>query len=248
MITKLKITLSKENLENGKVHSSFGSLFQGVLMECVSVEYANKMHYQGLKPYSQYLINENGEPYWIINTLNEEAYEEIIKNILKDDFSKIYLKHKKIEIEILAKEVVEQISYEEYVKKYYVDVEPKSFVKINFKTPTAFKSNGEYLIFPVLSNIIYSLINKYDSNATTTSLYDEETINEILKNIKIVDYNLNSTKFYLEKTKIPSYNGMVVIHIKGNDTIKRLINLILHYGNYSGIGIKSSIGMGAVKI
>lgn len=248
MINVLKIKLDRRNLDKGSIYHSFGSLFQGFLIEQLSYEYAEKLHSNGIRPYSQYVINENDAPYWVINTLNEEAYEEIIKPLLSDNINSIYLKQKELKINIVGKEIVERLSYDELIRKVYIDDTPSRYFTINFLTPTSFKSNGEYLIFPKLDNILFSLISKYDYNTSAMKLYDEEVFNEILERIRVVNYKLNSTKFHLEGTSIPSFRGNIVISIRGNDTIKRLINLILIYGKYSGIGIKTAIGMGAINI
>lgn len=248
MLTILKIVLNKENLENGRVNSNLGSIFQGFLMENISYDYAEILHNHSLKPYSQYVTMEKDTPCWIIKTLNTEAYEKIILPLLDEKIKNIILKHNNLEIEILEKKIVEQISYDDFVRKIYIDEQPNKYIKINFTTPTAFKSNGEYLIYPRLTNILYSLVQKYDENTSYTKLYDKEVFNEIIRNIKVVNYNLKSTKFHLEGTTVPSFKGYIVVLVKGNDTIKRLINLILKYSEYSGVGIKTAIGMGAIKI
>ena len=42
--------------------------------------------------------------------------------------------------------------------------------------------------------------------------------------------------------------GSLSIRLHGNDTISRYARLLFSFGEYSGIGIKSSIGMGALKL
>lgn len=248
MIVKLKIEIDKTVFENKKVYSSFGSIFQGFLMDTICPSYADKLHIDGIKPYSQYLYTEKDKAYWVVTTLTNEAYDKIILPLMDKNLTCINLTHKELSVPIIDKKIIEHISYDDLIKKIYIEEEPKKYVKLKFVTPTSFKSHGEYLFYPKLSNILFSLIQKFDANALDNKLYDEEVFDEILKSIKIVSYNLKSTKFHLEKTTIPSFKGEIVISIKGNDTIKRLVNLILAYGNYSGIGIKTAIGMGGIDI
>lgn len=78
-------------------------------------------------------------------------------------------------------------------------------------------------------------------------MYDEDTLEELINSSEIVRYRLNSTSFPLERVTIPSYKGSITIRVRGNDTISRYIRLLLTFGEYSGVGVKASIGMGAIR-
>ena len=51
----------------------------------------------------------------------------------------------------------------------------------------------------------------------------------------------------MEGITIPAYKGNITVKMKGNDTISRYARLLFSFGEYSGVGIKSAIGMGAMK-
>ena len=44
------------------------------------------------------------------------------------------------------------------------------------------------------------------------------------------------------------YEGFIVIKVKGPQALVNLANVLLRYAEYSGIGIKAAIGMGAIQI
>ena len=74
MLSRLTMKLkSKKELTYNQA-----SLFQGALMEIISPEYAEQMHSGGLNPYSQYLKREKDDWYWTIQTVTQEAKEEMI--------------------------------------------------------------------------------------------------------------------------------------------------------------------------
>ena len=52
----------------------------------------------------------------------------------------------------------------------------------------------------------------------------------------------------MEGIKIPSFVGEVTIRINGPEQMVNLANMLLKYGQYSSIGIKSAMGMGAVLV
>ena len=64
----------------------------------------------------------------------------------------------------------------------------------------------------------------------------------------IIKYNLKSTSFHLEGTRIPSFVGWIVIRNDGPQTMGNFIKLLLRFGKFSGVGIKTGIGMGALQL
>ena len=241
MLAKLEMILEGEEIDYRN-----SSNLQGVLMERIDTEYAEILHEQRLNPYSQYLIKNENQYIWCIQTLNEEAYEQMIQKMISQDFSEFQIKNKKSAIRITEKKLniqkkanlMEQF-YEEPGKKYY---------NIEFMTPTSFKRNGQYQIFPDLSLIYRSLMKKYSASTEELDMYDEDTLEQLIESSEITRYRLQSTVFPLEGVVILSYKGSLSIRLYGNDTISRYARLLFSFGEYSGIGIKSSIGMGALKL
>ena len=64
----------------------------------------------------------------------------------------------------------------------------------------------------------------------------------------IIHHNIRSTRFPLEGVKIPSFMGEVTIRFNGTDTMARYSKMLLEFGEFSGVGIKCGMGMGAIKI
>lgn len=104
------------------------------------------------------------------------------------------------------------------------------------------------MIFPDLRLMYKSLMKKYSASSTDMDMYDEDTLEQLIESSEITRYRLQSTVFPLEGVVIPSYKGSLSIRLYGNDTISRYARLLFSFGEYSGIGIKSSIGMGALKL
>lgn len=223
------------------------SLFQGVLMENIPSEYADYLHNISVLPYSQSLEIIGDEYFWIINTLTQQAKEQIIDVLLEQSFDKFTLKHNTTQIEIVEKNI-ESISYNDLLDKYYLQNNSKKFIRIRFYTCTSFKSQGEYMIFPDLRLIFQSLINKFNANCDCYVLEDENLLEDIISACSIIGYKLSSNKFELEGHKIPSFIGEIMIKVKSNSIMLSLINMLLDFSTYSGIGIKCGVGMGHIKI
>lgn len=221
------------------------SLFQGVLMENISKEYAESIHITGLHPYSQF-ISSKDRLIWIVKTLNDEAYNGIIDPLLSPGFKSFELKHKELSIEVINK-TIKTKSYEELMKTFKSEQTDK-FIKIEFESPTAFKSDSSYVFMPDTRLIFGSLMRKYSAASSSTDMNDEDTLQYISDHSSICDYRIRSTRFPLEGVKIPSFVGEITIRFSGTETMVRYSKMLLEFGEFSGVGIKCGMGMGAIKI
>lgn len=242
MFAKLVITFRKTE----DMHYNMTSLMQGVLMEFIDKEYADKLHESGLNPYSQHVEFTKEYMYWVIAAMTEEAVEKIIKPLLSDDIREFYIEHKDLKIEIINRKVT-SIAYDKMLENTYFG-KCSPYINISFLTPTSFKVNGRYQNYPTVSHIFHSLIMKHDTIAEGTEIYSDDIAEQIESNIHIIKYNLRSTLFHMESVKIPSFVGNITMKVNGPQQFVNLINFLVETGVYSGVGIKTAIGMGAIKI
>lgn len=242
MLAELKIEIETDSVDFGYYQSSN---MQGVLMENIDTSYASYLHEQRYNPYSQHL--EMGDKkYWVIKTLKKEAYEQIILPLLDSDFQNFELKKKNIQIKVNKKELKIRPKKELLDRFYSNDI--SRIIQMELMTPTSFKSCGEYIIVPDLRLLYQNLMNKYSFSCEDMEMCDGDVLEELSSNSKIINYRLNSTFFEMERVKIPSFRGKMGIKINGTDTMAKYARLLMEFGEYAGIGIKTAIGMGAMKI
>ena len=240
MFGKLEIRIRAE----GELNYQMSSLFHGALMELLSEEYAEFLHQSRVHPYSQHLEHRNGAWYWILCALNKDAIQQIFQEgILR--VNRIFLKKPGIEVRFVDVRS-EQISHRELAKWFYQAIGSR-YLDIQFLTPAAFKQRGKYIFYPDMRCIYQSLMNKYDAVSEEVWL-DEDALDELCEHTEVVRYDLKSTYFHLEGVRIPSFYGQMTIRIGGTQTMANFANLLLRFGEYSGIGVKASIGMGAIRI
>lgn len=243
MYTQLILTIEK--LKERHLSQNISSLLQGVLMEQINPIYGEKLHLSQLKPYSQQILMLEDKMLWKINTLDEEAKKEIIEPLMVDNFCELYLRHKDLTLKIQQKEVNEISEQLLLEKTFFATCE--RIVKIEFVSPTAFKRDGSYVFYPTPRLIFQSLMNKYDACSQTNQIYSDELLVDIENQVMIVDYKLRSLRFHLEGITIPSFKGEVTFKVNGPQQLVNIIHLLLWYGEYSGVGIKSAIGMGGIR-
>ena len=119
---------------------------------------------------------------------------------------------------------------------------------ITFCVPTAFKQNGRYTIFPQERLILQSLVMRWNESFPMCALEDPDAFDAMLAGVHIVDYQLRSTRFLLKGVRIPGFVGSCVLEAKLAPPLLQLLNSLLSFADFSGIGIKTGIGMGGVQV
>ena len=79
-------------------------------------------------------------------------------------------------------------------------------------------------------------------------MFDEETLKQLTECVSVPAYQLRSARFPLEGVKIPAFLGRMMLQVRGSGTMARYIRLLVRFGEYSGAGIKTGMGMGALRM
>lgn len=223
------------------------SLMQGVLMEIINTDYAEYLHRTGLHPYSQSLLKgEDDTLIWTVNALNDEAKAQMIDVLADDGFNEFYLHHRDEKMTITNK-CLTGCSYSALMDEHFFGVHPRS-LRLSFLTPTSFKQNGQYALFPSIRLIFQSLMLKFDEASLESSIFSQEMLLHYEQYAKISSYQLRSTNFHLKGQRIHAFIGNLVIYIHGPMQMVNTAWMLARFGEYSGVGIKSGIGMGAMRV
>lgn len=183
-------------------------------MENIPSFYADKMHDQNLRPYSQFTDFSDGTNIWTISSLNHEAYDNIIKPVLKLTTAKV--RHNN-DILTFEKPLIISLTYEQLLAESYSSGKKTDICVLEFITPTAFKSSGSYVILPSLRLIFLSLTKRFDAFFGIGNNDYESLAVEIERSITVSDYKLSGASFSLEGIRLPSFTGNIKIRIKGDE-------------------------------
>ena len=242
MLVKLELWIEYEQKE--RLTYNISSLMHGILMEQLDPAYGEILHRNGQKPFHQSVSEMRDNHFkWTICTLNIEAKRQIIDVLVTKKY--FYMKHKGLKLKV-TKWNLSGTSYDELIERYYFQKNARN-ISIRFATPTAFKSNGRYVFIPDVHFIFQSLINKYNAFASDTSVEGEEILEHFEKYAMIQRYKLKSVRYALEGVWISAFVGEIVIHINGPEQMVNLAHMLVAFGEYAGIGIKSSLGMGDIE-
>ena len=152
MYTELRMELDTNDITYQQ-----SSNMQGVLMEQIDTGYAEQLHQNYLNPYSQHLVKENGKMVWYINTVTDEAYENIIIPLSK--MEQIKLKKKNITV-IPTQKNIRKIETKELLEEFY-ETKAAGYHEISFLTSTAFgeiECRNNVLSVPMTGTIMVNII------------------------------------------------------------------------------------------
>ena len=245
MLMQVEIPIGIEAGE--QLNYSVGSLLHGAMMEVIAQEDAERLHEMGLRPYSQgiYWDRKRNLTIWRFNVLNRTAHETILLKLLKQE--KLYLRHRRQSIQ-LSKNIIEsKTSYRMIADDIFKTSEAPSGAEMEFLTPTSFKHDGRYVIWPELSLIWKSLMQRWNAFSPLTRIEEDNLAARLAEESFISRYNLHTQPYSLEGRNIYGFSGRITIRFSGNDMGKRVLGLLSAFASFAGIGIKTALGMGMVR-
>ncbi len=231
-----------------KIVQSIGSVLHGVLMELVGTEYAGQLHETGLRPYSQYVYfdKERGQYIWRLSAVTAEAVNRILRPILEMP-DKIYLKQKRGHIYIQKRTVLEETSYEALMAKFWSGDVEYTQAKLQCLSTTSFKVDQQYTIFPEAFRIYRYLLRQWNQFTSYEMMDSDDLLAALESAVFIRDYNLRMGMYGLEGIKIRGFRGQIVMQFKRNLVMQRILSLLTYYSQFTGLGIKTALGMGGVQ-
>ena len=233
-------------LDDTEISYKQSSVLQGVLLEHIAEPYADILHMQQRHPYSQYIYKEDNQVMWCINTLDDEAREQIIAPLSNDDFKEFIMKKQNKTVHILNKTQIEK-KQQDMVKEFY-SVPPQHMFHIELLTAASFKQRGKYILYPDMRLFYQSLMNKYSAISDDMEMMDEDILNMLADSSEIIKYRLRTVGFPLEGVIIPAFIGDFTVKINGADTMAAYARMLFRFGEYAGVGVKTAMGMGAFKM
>ena len=223
--------------------SALGPYFQGALLECADAQYVGILHQLPFNPYSQYcFLNDDGNIVWRVNALTDDAARQLIEPLRFLD--RVQLRAAGVSFDVLSSSL-NSLDIKCLLDSIYEDGPSK--VKMLFLTPAAFRSRGSYVIMPTPHLVFQNLLMHYSQVYEGSREIDGETVDFIDQNVRICSYSLQSRYFdhvAPQGKKIPAFVGSMTLSINGPSSMVGLARMLLEFGEYAGIGIKTSMGMG----
>ena len=79
-------------------------------------------------------------------------------------------------------------------------------------------------------------------------LDDDGLVKLLLSGVSISGYRLSSYDYRMKNQYIRSFTGSVTLRANLSAPLEKLYRMLLRFGGYSGVGIKTALGMGGMKV
>lgn len=218
-----------------------------LLMQEVKPAYADFLHEQKINPIAQNLLltDDRKEAIWSVNLFGQESieqFEKILATLTRIDLKvfphQIKIHSEKIILDQNVKELITEPSLRESGKE----------IRLDFYTPTAFKSDGVYQFFPSIEHLLKNLMMHWNASFDTYFLDDEDLFRMMRRGVRMTSYRLRSSYFTIKKNKIPGFVGELTLQARLSAPLMRVWQMLMVFAAYRGIGIKTSLGMGGVRL
>ena len=238
-LKKIVLYLSSVRIPVSRLSTKLHGFFMGKL----DSDYADFLHQQQTNPFSMNVKLRNNKVIWTINLLDSQAELQMYDAVMNLERIKL----RGIEEEMRVERIEEQELLQDNLVQIFNDSVSMGVMTIFFQTPTCFKSNDQYVLFPTVRLIFQSLMQKYSRIIEESKDIDEEMLTYIEEHVQITSYDLKTHYFTVHGKKIPAFVGRVSMKIQGASALKSYLKMLLVFGEYSGIGIKTSLGMGSME-
>lgn len=229
-----------------RTNVSMGSIFHGAWMELLDTNYVATLHEQGIRPYTQGLIlAKEKQPIWRVTTLTDEAAEKMVQPLLSQQQLFLRQRHYVVALQVMEEK---SVTAESLADRAFTEETVAKYGKLKFLTPTSFKHNESYMMFPDLTMIFASLLRKWNTFIPDIKVQEPDLEQKLAEVCLCTRYNLHSSIFALERTRITGFRGDMSFRFLGTEMEKRILSLLFSFAPFAGIGIKTALGMGQADI
>jgi CRISPR-associated endoribonuclease Cas6 len=245
LIKRVTVILSWDD-ENIRPAYNWSYMLYGTLTRRLSGESAELLHEQERPYVSHYLAVERDERVcvWLV-TLFDGAPADIASTLSR--MTEYDLEKPGARMKVRSVDESPEISESDLCREYLAKAPPGRQATLDFLSPCAFKSAGEYVIMPSKELILQSCVNRWNLVSSVSRLDDPEVLSDIVSGCRITRYRLQSASYDMKNVKIPSFIGRVTMSARGPDPLIRLFRLLMAFAGYAGVGIKTALGMGGCK-
>lgn len=130
-----------------------------------------------------------------------------------------------------------------------VEPEPVRAFDLKFSTPTAFSQHHTFLPLPVPYLMFRSWLERWN-NFAPVYLGSDELIAYLREAIALSQHKIQTSLFQLPKGYVNGFTGKVTLQVlnRTEPLLANVANLLVHYAQFAGTGVKTRLGMGQTNI
>lgn len=209
------------------------------MLEGAPADFGARLHESAVSPVSQYLCGDR----WQVSLFGADAIGNL--SPVLEAMDRVFLRREQTGLDLHLEERVCIGSVEELLDREL----PRRGV-LRLQTPTAFKSGGVYQLLPTQRLVMQSLILKWNGCFGDECPIEDDGggLEALAQGLRYRSVRLDTRDFPMKHTRIPGVLGEIEYENSLSGFHRQLSNALLTFGTYSGIGIKTTLGMGGLQI
>lgn len=242
MISRYHMTLRAES--PARPRPEWAYRLYAALLEQVPKRFSFLAHEDAVTPVSQFLsVGERGELRWTVSLLGERS-EDAVSPLL-ERLEGLSL-DRGISVAVLDRE---RRALPDVEALFALAEREGSFHRMDFCTPTAFRSQGRYLNLPGPRLLLQSLVRQWNGCVTDCPIQDEDGggLDALAHGLIFRGFRLRDRSYYLKGSVLPGFIGSMELENRQEGFHRLLADALLHFATYAGVGIKTALGMGGVE-
>ena len=242
LLTQYEITLSSDQ---SAPRSEWAYRLYAALLENAPSEFGTLVHQNTVVPVSQFFVPKAGMWCWTVNLLGEDCTRVLSPCLEGERAYYLDKDHACLRVEKLERHIVEDVD-----TLFALAEKSKGNPHIlRFQTPTAFKSQRRYVTLPSPWLLIQNLMNRWNGCITQCPIEDEDGqgLRTLAYGLVFRQFRLESQVYHLKGNGIPGFVGELTVENKLQGFHQQLADALLLFAAYSGVGIKTALGMGGIE-
>lgn len=222
------------------MQSELAVKIHGAAMKAIPSAYAAKMHTNEYHPFSIFTIETEDGLAVRVSALCDEA-SMIPEALSQQPAIRIYTQNGVRDLSIMMQNTVEPLSAEQLALQI-----PENGCRLVFASPAMIRIQSQPTARPDICAYFYSVLLKY--NAFENGKLDYSELQEAFRAVRFGSYQLSSVTYQITGRTFPGMTGFCDLHFPRNPVQNHLLRLCLGYSSYSGIGSKTTQGMGGILL
>lgn len=206
-------------------------------------DFGQLVHEDRASPVSQFLDTRPETPLWSVTLLGEET--ETLAGAVLERAEPIRLTKDGVTLTPRL-ESRERVSDPDAL---FLRGGAAASCRLEFVTPTAFKSRGKYVNLPTPRLILQSLIKQWNGCFPNCPIEDEDGagLDALADGLTFGAFRLRDWTYYLRGRAIPGFTGELLLENRLSGFHRELAGALLAFSCFAGVGIKTTLGMGGVR-
>ena len=227
-----------------RTRPEWGYHLYAALLERLPRDFGQRVHEDGTSPVSQFVSLREGTLYWSVTLLGEEA--EALAGPVLEACTPLSLQKDQVTL-TPSLEVCERVTDADGL--FYRGMLGSRVHRLEVCTAAAFKSRGQYLSLPAPRLILQSLMKKWNGCFPDCPIVDEDGqgLAAMAEGLALRAFCLRDAVYSLKGSPIPGFRGALTLENRLTGFHRELADALLVFSGFSGIGIKTTLGMGGVR-